>query len=170
LVAPLLGATILASANLAVAGPAAAAYTPDSYEVLMADAINAYRKSNGLTAIPLSPATSMWAHWRSADQCKRQYFSHTIPAFGEWSGDGNLLAYWRWEPHWFKTTSRFSEIIARNGLDTRWVTGLLSQWKESSLHNSMLLAFSGKYDRMGVGLYRCPNGKKYGTVVFLNLP
>ena len=47
---------------------------------------------------------------------------------------------------------------------------MLDQWKSSSLHNSMLLSYSGKYDRMGVGTYQCPNGRKYGTVVFVNMP
>ena len=170
LVAPVLGAALLVSGNLVIAGPAAAAYVPDSYEVRLADMINDYRSSKGLTRLRLSPGGSYWANWRSADMCKRRYFSHTIPALGGWPGDGNLLAYWRWAGSVFGTAYRFGEIIAWNGQSSGWLTGVLNQWKSSSFHRSMLLSYSGKYDRMGVGVYVCPNGRKYGTVVFVNLP
>jgi len=170
LVAPVLGAALLVSGNLVIAGPAAAAYVPTSYEVRLADMINDYRESRGLKRIWHSSGVSYWAHWRSADMCKRNYFSHTIPAFGSWPGGGNLYAYWKWKPSWYRNAYRFSEIIVRTSEPTGWLTTMLRQWKASSLHNSMLLSYSGKYDRMGVGVYVCPNGRKYATVVFVNLP
>jgi uncharacterized protein YkwD len=158
------------AANLTVAGPAAAAYTPDTYEYRLANMINDYRASKGLKRIPLSSGVSYWANWRSSDMCKRKYFSHTIPALGDWPGGGNLLDYWRWSGSGYRSAYRFAEIIAWNGYPSSWLSTMLKQWKSSSLHRSILLSYSGKYDRIGVGIYNCPNGKHLGTVVFVNMP
>ncbi len=171
LLAPLVGAAVLISANLGGADLAAAAtYRLDSNEVQLADMINDYRQSKGLSRLWVSPGLSSWANWRSADMCKRDYLSHTIPAFSSWPGGANLLAYWKRYGSYYRTTSRFSELIARNGGGSSWVATMFGQWRASSLHNSMILSFSGKYDRVGIGTYMCPNGRKYGTIILVNMP
>jgi uncharacterized protein YkwD len=157
-------------ASLTAAGPAAAAYELDPNEVLLADMINDYRQSKGLRRIWVSPGVSKWANWRSADMCNRQYFSHLIPAYGSWPGGANLLTFWKRYGSYYRTTSRFSELITRTRHSSTWVRSLFDNWRESSLHNSYLLSWSGKYDRIGVGTYRCPNGRRYGTVILLNMP
>jgi uncharacterized protein YkwD len=167
---PLLGTALLVATNLAIAGPAAAAYAPDPNEARLADMINDYRASKGLKRLWLSPGLSSWANTRSADMCNRSYFSHTIPAYGSWPGGGNLFDFWRRYKSYYRVTSRFSELIARNRSGTSFVTTLFDQWRHSSLHNSMMLSWSGKYDRFGVGTYRCPNGRKYGTILLINMP
>ncbi|HET7677406.1 MAG TPA: CAP domain-containing protein [Candidatus Limnocylindrales bacterium] len=160
-------ALVLLAFNATVPG-AAATYTNDSYEVKLADYINDYRQARGLARLPLSTAYSYWANWRSYDMCKRRYFSHTIPATSNWPGGGNLLDYWRYRKLWAGGAYRFGEIIAYNSYTSGWLYTLFKQWKYSSIHNSMMLSYNGKYDRIGVGVYNCGNGRHYATVVFVN--
>jgi uncharacterized protein YkwD len=161
---------LLTTVSLAAAGPAAAAYRLDANEVRLADMINDYRQSKGLRRLWVSPGLSSAANWRSSDMCKRQYFSHTIPAFGRWPGGGNLLDYWKRFRGYYRTTYRFSELITRTRHSSVWVRDLFDNWRASKLHNSMLLSWNGKYDRIGVGTFQCPNGRRYGTVILINMP
>ena len=148
---------------------ASAAYVHDSYEVKFIDLINDYRQSRGLKRYYVDSAYSYWANWRSADQCKRRYFSHTIPATSSpyWPGGGNLDRYWDYRYLWAgRGVTRFGEIIAYNTYTTGWLLTLFRQFQRSSIHNYMLLSADYKYDRIGVGVYTC-NGRHHVTVNFI---
>jgi uncharacterized protein YkwD len=148
---------------------ASAAYVHDSYEVKFIDLINDYRQSRGLKRYSVDSAYSYWANWRSADQCRRRYFSHTIPATRSpyWPGGGNLDRYWDYRYLWAgRGVTRFGEIIAYNTYTSGWLLTLFRQFQRSSVHNYMLLSADYKYDRIGVGVYTC-NGRHHVTVNFI---
>jgi uncharacterized protein YkwD len=149
---------------------ASAAYVHDSAEVKFIDLINDYRQSRGLKRYYVDSAYSYWANWRSADQCNRRYFSHTIPATRSpyWPGGGNLDRYWDYRKLWAgRGVDAFGEIIAYNYYDSGWLLTLFRQFQRSSIHNYMLLSANYKYDRIGVGVYTCGGGRHHVTVNFI---
>lgn len=163
----------LVLALLAVVGnapSAAAAYAHDSYEVKFADLINDYRQSRGLKRYWVDPAYSYWANWRSTDMCNRRYFSHTIPRIRSsayyWPGGGNLHNYWDYRRLGAGNIDRFNEIISYNYYSSGWLYTLFRQFRNSSLHNSIMLSPNYKYDRIGVGVHTC-GSRHHATVVFI---
>lgn len=117
---------------------------------------NRSRAAAGRKALKVSSTLTSIARWRSKDMIKRDYFSHSIPGYG------NV----------FKKMSASGFCYHLAGENIGWITGSDSSATESihemfmnsSGHRANIL---GKdWDVIGVGTYKGADGKKMYTVLF----
>jgi uncharacterized protein YkwD len=119
---------------------------------------NRSRAAAGRKALRVSSTLSSIARWRSKDMIDRDYFSHSIPGYG------NV----------FKKISASGFCYSLAGENIGWTsegdstaTARIHQmFMASSGHRANIL---GKdWDTIGVGAYKAADGKKMYTVLFAN--
>jgi uncharacterized protein YkwD len=117
---------------------------------------NRSRASAGRKSLRISATLSSIARWRSKDMIKRDYFSHSIPGYG------NV----------FKRISSSGFCYHVAGENIGWTTGsdsaatskIHGMFMDSSGHRANILGKS--WDVIGVGAYKGADGKKMYTVLF----
>ena len=117
---------------------------------------NRSRVSAGLRALIVDSTLSSVARWRSKDMIDRDYFSHTIPGYGKVWDKLKAVGYC------YKVAG---ENIGWNNYPDDIATAAIHQmFMGSSGHRANILGTS--WDRIGVGAYKGPTGKKMWTVLF----
>ena len=157
LVALLFAATSLAT--LAAPAPAAAwdagTFSSQSEQDLIT-LTNRARASHGLRALKTDSALTKIARWRSKDMINRDYFSHTIPGYG------NVFDKLSNTGYCFKVAG---ENIGWNTYPDDVATAAIQKmFMDSSGHRANILGKS--WDVIGVGAYKSSSGKKMWTVLF----
>ncbi len=117
---------------------------------------NQARSSAGRTTLRWDGALASIARWRSKDMITRDYFSHNIPGGGMVFDEMDARGYC------YKVAG---ENIGWNTYPDDVATAQIQQmFMSSSGHRSNVLNRS--WDRIGVGAYKGPGGKKMWTVLF----
>ena len=117
---------------------------------------NRSRVSAGLKALIVDSTLSSVARWRSKDMIDRDYFSHTIPGYGKVWDKLRAVGYC------YKVAG---ENIGWNMYPDDIATAAIQQmFMGSAGHRANILGTS--WDRIGVGAYKGPTGKKMWTVLF----
>ncbi len=117
---------------------------------------NQSRAAAGRRALHISATLSSIARWRSKDMVKRDYFSHSIPGYG------NV----------FKKISASGFCYHLAGENIGWTpasdstaTARIHQmFMDSSSHRANILGKA--WDSIGVGAYKAADGRKMYTVLF----
>ena len=102
--------------------------------------INQYRAENGLPAWTSSQTLGAAAEHHSIDMATKNVFSHTLSDGTTWSKNVSNHGY-------TYLTYRGENIAAGNSDPVK----TLNQWKNSSVHNALLLSRS--YKAAGIGFY-----------------
>ncbi len=118
---------------------------------------NQARAAAGLRALKIDSALTSIARWRSKDMIVRNYFSHNIPPSGKMVFsvlDSKGYCY-----------SLAGENIGWNNYPDDVATRTIQrQFMASSDHRGNILG--KRWDSIGVGAYKGPDGKKMWTVLF----
>jgi uncharacterized protein YkwD len=118
---------------------------------------NQARAAAGLRALKVDSALTSIARWRSKDMIVRNYFSHNIPPSGKMVFsvlDSKGYCY-----------SLAGENIGWNNYPDDVATRTIQrQFMASSDHRGNILG--KRWDSIGVGAYKGPDGKKMWTVLF----
>jgi uncharacterized protein YkwD len=151
----------LIAAGILLAPPPARSWGDGAFsapsERELVDRTNRSRAGAGLAALQVDAELTATARWRSKDMADRDYFSHSIPPVG----------------------GRVFEVIARNGYcftlageNIGWNT-FGDQAATDQIHEAFLASpghraniMSERWDEIGVGAYKGPDGKKLWTVLF----
>ena len=129
-----------------------------SAESQLVSLTNHSRAAAGRKTLRVSSTLTSIARWRSKDMINRDYFSHSIPGYG------NV----------FKKMSSSGFCYSLAGENIGWITGSNSSatasihemFMNSSGHRANIL---GKdWDTIGIGAYKGADGKKMYTVLFAN--
>ena len=117
---------------------------------------NRARASAGLASLKVDSTLTSVARWRSKDMITRDYFSHTIPGYGKVWDKLHAIGYC------YKVAG---ENIGWNTYpDDIATAGIQQMFMNSPGHRANIL---GKdWDRIGIGAYKGPDGKKMWTVLF----
>ena len=145
---------------LAVAGPTYA-WDPNSFnsssERELVTLTNQARAAAGLRALKVDATLVSIARWRSKDMIVRNYFSHNIPPSGKMVFsvlDSKGYCY-----------SLAGENIGWNNYPDDVATATIQrQFMGSPDHRANILG--KRWDAIGVGAYKGPDGKKMWTVLF----
>jgi uncharacterized protein YkwD len=117
---------------------------------------NRSRASAGLSALKVDSVLTSVARWRSKDMIERDYFSHTIPGYGKVWDKLHAVGYC------YKLAG---ENIGWNSYpDDIATAGIHGMFMDSSGHRANILG--SRWDRVGIGAYKGPTGKKMWTVLF----
>jgi uncharacterized protein YkwD len=145
----------LLAAPLEALGWSANAFSSASERELMA-LTNQARSSAGRRTLRWDGALASIARWRSKDMIDRDYFSHEIPGGGMVFDEMDARGYC------YKVAG---ENIGWNTYPDDVATAQIQQmFMNSSGHRSNVLNRS--WDRIGIGAYKGPGGKKMWTVLF----
>jgi hypothetical protein len=128
---------MLVAGGLAVAAPAALAYTPDNEELTFLALINDYRGQQGLGPLTLNPVLGDAAEFHSLDMATGGYFEHTAP--NGTTFDQNIVNFG------YDGISMGENIAA--GAES--ALEVMSMWQGSPEHNAGML--NPSYDEIGVG-------------------
>jgi uncharacterized protein YkwD len=117
---------------------------------------NHSRAAAGRKALKVSATLTSIARWRSKDMSKRDYFSHSIPGYG------NV----------FKKISSSGFCYHLAGENIGWISGsdgsattsIHQMFMDSSGHRSNILGKA--WDVIGIGAYKGADGKHMYTVLF----
>ena len=132
------------------------AFSPRSERDLIA-LTNRSRATSGLTALTADAELTAIARLRSQDMAVRGYFSHSIPPNGQ-----KVFGLIESEGFCFTLAG---ENIGWNTYGDDVATGQIHDAFLGSLgHRANVM--SDRWDRIGVGAYKGPDGKKLWTVLF----
>jgi uncharacterized protein YkwD len=117
---------------------------------------NQSRASAGRKSLKISSTLSSIARWRSKDMIRRDYFSHSIPGYGDV----------------FKKIGAKGYCYKLAGENIGWTTGsdadatarIHDMFMDSSGHRRNILGKA--WDSIGIGAYKGADGKKMYTVIF----
>jgi uncharacterized protein YkwD len=117
---------------------------------------NQARSSAGRKTLSWDGALASIARWRSKDMITRNYFSHDIP------GGGRVFDTMTARGYCYKVAG---ENIGWNTYPDDVATAQIQQmFMNSSGHRANILGKA--WDRIGIGAYKGPGGKKMWTVLF----
>ena len=117
---------------------------------------NQSRAAAGRKALKISSTLTSIARWRSKDMVKRDYFSHSIPGYGNVFKKISAAGY---------CYNLAGENIGWNMEGDSTATARIHQmFMDSSGHRSNILGKA--WDVIGVGAYKSADGKKMYTVLF----
>jgi uncharacterized protein YkwD len=117
---------------------------------------NQSRAAAGRKALKISSTLTSIARWRSKDMINRDYFSHSIPGYG------NVFKKMSAEGYCYNLAG---ENIGWNNEGDSTATARIQQmFMASSGHRSNILGKA--WDVIGVGAYKGADGKKMFTVLF----
>jgi uncharacterized protein YkwD len=126
-------------------------------EKLLVSLTNRSRASAGLKALKVDATLTSIARWRSKDMIVRNYFSHNIPP------SGYNVFHVLDQKHYCYVVA--GENIGWNNYPDDIATAAVHQaFMKSPGHRSNIL--NKRWDVIGVGAYKGPNGKKMWTVIF----
>ena len=130
-------------------------FSADSEAELVA-LTNRSRANAGLKALRVDATLSSVARWRSQDMIERDYFSHTIPDYGNVFDKLSEVGFC------FKLAG---ENIGWNTNPDDSATAVIQQmFMDSSGHRANILGST--WDVIGIGAYKSSTGKKMWTVLF----
>lgn len=118
---------------------------------------NQSRAGGGLLALKVDPDLTAIARWRSKDMAARDYFSHSIPptgqmAFGVLEDEGYCFTLAGENIGW----NTYGDDVATDQIHDAFLA--------SPGHRANVM--SDRWDKIGVGAYKGPDGKKLWTVLF----
>jgi uncharacterized protein YkwD len=130
-----------------------------SSEAQLLSLTNQARAAAGLPALRVDSYLASVARWRSQDMIQNNYFSHAIPPSG----------YKVWDVFNSKgyCYQLAGENIAWNTYSDDVATAQVqSQFMNSAGHRAHIL--DARFDLVGIGAYKGPDGKKMWTVIFVD--
>ena len=130
-------------------------FSADSEAELVA-LTNRSRANAGLKALRVDATLSSVARWRSQDMIGRDYFSHTIPDYGNVFDKLSEVGFC------FKLAGE--NIGWNTNPDDSATAGIQQMFMDSSGHRANILGST--WDVIGIGAYKSSTGKKMWTVLF----
>jgi uncharacterized protein YkwD len=151
---------ITAIGLLAHAGPTFA-WDPSNFssssERELVGLTNQARASAGLRALKIDSTLTSIARWRSKDMIVNDYFSHNIPPSGK-------MVFSVLDSKGYCYSLAGENIGWNNYPDDAATATIQRQFMASPDHRANILG--KRWDAIGVGAYKAPNGKKMWTVLF----
>ena len=127
-----------------------------SSEATLVSLTNRARANAGLRSLRVDSTLTSVARWRSKDMINRDYFSHTIPGYGKVFDKLHAIGYC------YKVAGE--NIGWNNYPDDIATAAIQDMFMNSSGHRANILGKT--WDRIGIGAYKGPTGKKMWTVLF----
>ena len=117
---------------------------------------NRSRASAGLRSLKVDGTLSSVARWRSHDMIERDYFSHDIPGYGN--------VFKKLDSRGYCYTLAGENIGWNTYPDGEATAAIHEMFMDSSGHRRNILG--RRWEAIGVGAYKGPDGKKMWTVLF----